>query len=64
MEIHDLTRPYNPIAVLQAAWDVADEEIWHVVDTYARMTGTDIKQAVEALEYFTYQEALEQIGER
>ena len=35
-----------------------------MVNTYARMTGTDIKQAVEALEYFTYQDALEQIGER
>ena len=58
--------PYyrDPITPLVRDWPVLEAEAWRVVGVYARMAGTDNATAIEQLQYLTYEDALEQIGER
>jgi len=54
----------DPITPLVRDWPVSEAEAWRVVGVYARMAGTDNVAAIEQLQYLSYEEALEQIGER
>ena len=59
-------QPYyrDPITPLVRYWAVSEAEAWRVASAYARMAGTYNATAIEELQYLSYGEALEQIGER
>ena len=59
-------QPYyrDPITPLVRYWPVSEAEAWRVVSVYARAAGTDTAAAIEQLQYLSYEEVLEQIGER